>query len=53
MTKLDALLEDLSAFAGALALGSGHSVVAEGVGLLGVEVDDVSGDWPSIQSPRR
>jgi len=53
VTKLDALLEDLSSLAGALALGSGHSVVAEGLGLLGVEVDDVSGDWPSIQLPRR
>ena len=53
MTSLDALLDELSAHASALALGSGHSVVAEGLGRRGIAVDVVSDDWPSVQLPRR
>jgi rhodanese-related sulfurtransferase len=53
VTSLDALLDELSAHASALALGSGHSVVAEGLGRRGIAVDVVSDDWPSVQLPRR
>ena len=53
MTPLDALLDELSGYDSALALGAGHSVVVEALGLRGVAVDVVSGDWPSIQLDRR
>ncbi len=53
MTPLDALLSQLSRHEHALALGAGHSVVAEGLRLQGVAVVTARGDWPSIQLPQR
>ncbi len=53
MTSLPALLDELSAHDEALALGSGHSVIAEGLGRRGTAVVVVNGDWPSVQLPRR
>lgn len=53
MTPLDTLLDQLSSRGDALALGGGHSVVTAGLLARGTHVDTVSGDWPSIQLPRR
>ena len=53
MTPLQVLLDELSAYDEALALGSGHSVVADGLGQRGTRVAVVNGDWPSVQLPRR
>jgi rhodanese-related sulfurtransferase len=53
VTPLQALLDELSVRDEALALGSGHSVVAEGLVRSGVAVAVAKGDWPSVQLPRR
>ncbi len=53
MTPLDALFAELSGHEDALALGAGHSVVADGLRSRGMAVDAASGDWPSIQLARR
>jgi rhodanese-related sulfurtransferase len=53
VTPLDALCDQLSLHRDALALGGGHSVVAAGLRSRGTLVEAVSGDWPSIQLPRR
>ena len=53
VSPLEALFVELSVHDTALALGTGHSVVAAGLSASGTTVDVVSGDWPSIQLTRR
>lgn len=53
MTTLAVLLDELSDHHAALALGTGHSAVAEGLARRGTAVDVAHGDWPSVQLPRR
>ena len=53
MTPLQALLQEFSVHDEAVALGSGHSVVTEGLVRLGVDVVVANGDWPTVQLPRR
>ena len=53
MTPLDSLLDQLGRRREVLALGGGHSVIASGLRERGVQVDAVTGDWPSIQLPQR
>jgi rhodanese-related sulfurtransferase len=53
VTPLDALLDELSTHDRVLALGSGHSVVAEGLRARGAVVDVANGEWPSVQLSRR
>jgi len=53
VSPLEALFVELSVHDTALALGTGHSVVAAGLSARGTTVDVVRGDWPSIQLTRR
>ena len=50
---LEGLVGQLSEHGRALALGAGHSVVAEALRERGVAVDAVEGDWPSVQLTTR
>ncbi|HSL73181.1 MAG TPA: rhodanese-like domain-containing protein [Ilumatobacteraceae bacterium] len=53
MTPLDALLARLSGLGDGLALGTGRSIVTAGLRATGTAVEAVTGNWPSIQLPRR
>jgi rhodanese-related sulfurtransferase len=53
VTPLDDLLGRIARHHEVLVLGSGTSVVTEGLRARGVEIDVVAGDWPSIQLDRR
>jgi rhodanese-related sulfurtransferase len=53
VNPLDALLDQLSHCGDALALGRGDSVVSTERRDRGIDVESVTGDWPSIQLQRR
>jgi len=53
VTPLQALLDEFALHDEAVALGSGHSVVTDGLVRRGIAVDVANGDWPSVQLPRR
>jgi rhodanese-related sulfurtransferase len=53
VSRLDEFLTRISHHEKVLVLGTGTSEVATGLRALGIRLDVVAGDWPSIQLPRR